>query len=115
MLARIRVGVAGWSGPQAGEDFQLFFETVETFTEGRKGNRIGFVFLAEPSRTQPEIHSTAAHFVNLGDSDGQWSRMAKGGGSDEGTQTDGGGLPGNRAEGYPCVGGSGQSVGAAHR
>lgn len=100
--------------PQTDNQTQLLFEPIESFFEDGKGDGVGAVLVVVPPGSQPKLHSTTAHGVDLGDGDGERSGPTEGGRGDEGSQSDRRCLAGQTGQCRPGVGRSGETVPRTH-
>src|SRR5262249_39112514 len=99
---------------EAGDDGELLLETFEAFADGRKRDAIGAVLVLVPAGAEPELDPPAAHLVDLGHGDGEWTRVPEGGRGEQRAEPDARGLPGQAGEGGPRFGGPGLPADAAH-
>jgi hypothetical protein len=67
VLPRIREPLPDRRRPQAGDDRELLLEPFEPLARGGKRDPVGAVLVVEPSGADPQLDTTAAHDVDLGD------------------------------------------------
>jgi hypothetical protein len=100
----VRVGLALWGAPEAGDDLQLFLAALEPLAHARKRHAVGLVLTLEPAGTEAELDAPAGHLVDLRHGDRERTGIAEGRRRHQRAEADTLGLPGQRAQRDPGVG-----------
>jgi hypothetical protein len=95
---------AGWCRPEAGDDRQLLFESLEARRAGWEIDTIGHVLLFVVTRPQSQLDAATTHDVDLCGDHRQCSGIAEGGGRDESAEAQRRGLARQASQRDPRIG-----------